>query len=272
MKSKLLKWSLFVSAIALFAFVGINLSTSDGEALSSSNTIAFGARPAFAEAQGRLRDVGISAYIDTGVTIDLEDVRGSFEAIEDETNDYIIGLVSVPGYGDEQDEVFHTHVYISTDGWLLAYYMDSDPASKIMDWKGYVNSGGTSLPTLLEHVLVEIAGDAGVPYELPSYYDFRFPNATHLMFVADFTEPRDYDYFSIELPTGLTYYETSWGLYRNAGCCVGPYWNIDGTTVAGSNTIFDNFIGWGTVQVSPNTEHLIEANYVFGLAVVYREQ
>lgn len=271
MKSKLLKWSLLIAVITLFAFVGRNLS-SDKSADSSPNTIAFGARPAFAEAQGRLTDVGISAYIDTGMTIDLDDLIGTFTAVEDQTADYIIGLVSVPGYGDEQNEVFHTHVYVSTDGWLLAYYMDTSPAAKIMDWKGYINSGGSSLPTLLELVLVDVASDAGVPYEAPTYYDFRYPNATHLMLVADFiaTAGNEYDHFQIELPSSLTYYETSWSVRNNY---YSSYWKINGTTVSGSEVPCHWCTAWGTTNMSVNTEHSIELQAgAGGLAVIYKEQ
>lgn len=218
-----------------------------------------------------LNDVGIAAYIDTGETIDLADVRGTYEVIEDETATYIIGSVAVPEYGDQQDEAFHTHVYVSVDGWLLAYYMDSDPASKIVDWKDYVNSSGGSMPTLFEKVLAKVASDAGVAYDPPTYYDFRFPNATHMMLIGDFTEPNNYDQFSVELPSANTYYETSWGLYRNYNaCCSNSYWNIDETTVSGSS-VCKFCIGYGMVQVSPDTEHWIGLNYSGGLVIVYRE-
>lgn len=242
-------------------------------ASSQSGVVAFGPKPAFAadgEANARLTDIGPAAYIESGQAIDLDDVSSVYETIEDQTADYIIGSVSLPDYGNEQDETFHVHAYIDTDGWLLVYFMDDTPAAKLIDWKAYINSSGTNITTLLEAALIKVASAADVAYEPPTFYHFDHPNATHMMFIADLTEPRDYDQFRVELPSGYTYYETSWGLYRNVGCCTTSFWQLDGTAVSGSN-LPSNTIGWGTVSLSPNQEHLIEINHTGGLVIVYRE-
>lgn len=263
--------NLFLAASSMIAAVLLMLILSLDTNASHNSTIAFGAQPAFASVPtAGLSDVGVSAYLDTGQTIDLDDLIGTFEIIEDQTADYIIGSVALPDYEDQQDEAFHVHAYVSTDGWLLVYFMDDTPVSKIIDWKAYVNSSGSSITTLLELAMVKVAGDAGVGYEQPTYYDFRYPNATHMMFIGDFTEPADYDSFRIELPSSNTYYESSWGLYRPYQCCFATFWKIDGTIVIGSE-INTGDIGWGSVDVSENHEHLIEINTTGGLAIVYKE-
>lgn len=243
---------------------------------SDTGVIAFGAQPAFAseavdgEASQQLSDIGMSAYLQSGQTIDLEELTGTFETIEAHTDRYIIGSVSLPEYGDQQGELFHVHVYADVDGWLLAYFMDDTPAAKIIDWKAYVNSSGTSVVTLLEQALSKVASEANVPFAPPTYYDFRYPDATHLMLIADITDPRVVDQFQIELPSSYVFHETSWGLYRYGYCCFESYWRLNGTAVSGSN-IPNDTIAWGTVPISSNDEHLIEFNYTAGLAIVYKE-
>jgi hypothetical protein len=264
-----MKRGILLATIGIIAAGIILFALSFNTDAANDGVIAFGARPAFAAVPtAGLSDVGVSAYLDTGQTIDLDDLTGTFEIVEDQTADYIIGTVSLPDYGDDQGETFHVHAYASTDGWLLVYFMDDTPASKIIDWKAYINSSGSSITTLLELGMIKVAGDAGVAYEQPIYYDFRYPNATHMMFIGDLTGIDVYDQFRIELPSSNTYYETSWGIHKT--WWYSGYWKIDGTTVAGSNPCQD-CSAWGIVTVSPNTEHLIELNYTGGLAVIYKE-
>lgn len=81
-------------------------------------------------------EAGISAYFKSATPVNLADVRSVYRVIEVETPDYIIGSVPVPDYGQER---FDVHLYVHRDGWFLAYYLTSDPVSKIFDWLSYVS-------------------------------------------------------------------------------------------------------------------------------------
>lgn len=240
---------------------------------SAPGVIQLGVSPAFAaeEAISGLNEAGMAVYINTGQAIDLVDLEGTFEIVEDQTADYIIGSISLPNYEDQQNERFHAHAYVNTSGWIMVYFMESEPAAKIIDWKGYVNSGSSSINTLLEIGLEKVASDVGVGADNPTFYDFSNPSATHMMIVADTTGIKQYDQFTIELPSGNSYQEISWGLYRNGGgtCC--SYFNIGGQTVAGSS-LSRGHIGYGVVDLAINQEHLVEINFPAGLVIVYREQ
>ncbi len=147
-------------------------------------------------------EAGISAYIQTADSITLSSVRGEFRTIETETADYIIGSVAVP----DHPEQFDVHVYVHTDGWILAYYVNTDPTSKIADVMARTVNG-----TKLETVLSIVAGAAGYPMIDVKYYDFRYPNATHILMVAeDHENGRD---FTIEMPIDFAYFERSWAFY-----------------------------------------------------------
>lgn len=227
--------------------------------------ITLGPRPVSAAANG-LNDVGISAYIKANETINLDDLNGTFRTIEDKTDTYIVGSVAVPDYS----ESFDTHVYVSVDGWLLAYYSDDTDASKIVDWKAYLNAGGVSITTLLEKVLRKVTSDAAVAFETPTYYDFRYPGATHMMFIADFTGGNQNDEFRVELPSEYTYYETSWGIYVTSSCCA-AHWMINGSNIMNSGTNLGGIV-FGDVTMSTDTEHTIGLDYPGGLVIIYREQ
>jgi hypothetical protein len=122
-------------------------------------------------------EAGISAWFQASTSIDLNNVKSAFRTIETENSDYILGSVSIDGYGESQD----VHVYVHTDGWILAYYMASDPVGKIFDWWAYHDGGQANITTKLENAITIVANEAGIPFDTATFYDFRYPNATNLM-------------------------------------------------------------------------------------------
>jgi hypothetical protein len=200
--------------IGVVAVVIVAVLFSGGNPAAPEATLALQAPPfahaAPAESTGAAPEVvallneeaGISAYMQTSAAIDLNQVRGEFRTIETETVDYIIGSVAVP----DHPEHFDAHVYVHTDGWILAYYMEDEATSKMVDVKAHtINS------TKLETVVSIIAGALGEVVTDLKYYDFRYPNATNILMVAE-----DYDNgadFTIELPPDYAYSERSWAVF-----------------------------------------------------------
>jgi len=239
-----------------------------------------------AEVQGIIEDeAGISAWFRTSSTINLNSVRSSFRTIEIETTDYILGSVPVPDY----DESWDAHVYVHKDGWILAYYLAQDPVGKIYDWKAYHNGGRTTISTKLENVIAVIANAAGFPFSTANvtYYDFRYPNATHLMLIVEWivSDYKASDSFQIKLPSNFAYYQRSWSLAHYGSDYYSGYhsWyllnNAEVKHLDGS--------GWqmaqgilSASQLSPDQYHVIEIKaeagwptiYAYGgLALVYRK-
>jgi hypothetical protein len=146
-------------------------------------------------------DAGISAYIQTSGPIDLSQVEGEFRTIETQTTEYIIGSVAVP----DHPEHFDVHVYVHSDGWILAYYMEDEATSKMVDVKAKTISS-----TKLETIVSIIAGAAGEAVSDLKYYDFRFPNATHILLVAE--DEQNGSSFTIEMPPDYAYSERSFAV------------------------------------------------------------
>ena len=182
-------------------------------------------------------EAGISAYLETSSPIDLSLVKNQFRTIEtEEEGEYIIGSVRVP----DHPEHFDVHVYVHSDGWILAYYMEEEATSKMVDVKAK-----TITSTKLETVVSIIAGTLGEAVIDLNYYDFRYPNAESILMVAeDHSSGRD---FTIEMPSEYGYSERSWAVY-NPGSHQGAKLYIDGSAPDADWT--GSGLGYGFIATS----------------------
>lgn len=177
----------------------------------------------FAQAQGSsapeslIQSAGISAYYSAGMTINLNGnlLRNQFRTIESETSEFLIGSIAVPGYGESED----VKVYISVEGWVMVYYLHTEPVSKIFDWNGTT--------TRLEIILNQLADVLGVVNPEIQFYDFRYPNATHILLVGETRQsPAGTDTFDITYPSDYTLYETSWYLRQQVLPGLNIFWMV----------------------------------------------
>ena len=148
-------------------------------------------------------EAGISAYVKAKDSIDLLSVKSALTTIERETPDYIIGTVAMSGHTEEQ----YPHVYVSTDGWIVAYYPNDRPSSWLLPWR-YYSGGSVSTTTLKETIAIVTSATGGTTTGL-KYYDFRYPNATKMMFIIESTS----GIFKITIPTSYTVYKVDWSHY-----------------------------------------------------------
>ena len=223
-------------------------------------------------------EAGISAYFQVTDGISLNLVRSQFRTIETETADYIIGSVPVPNYPETED----VHVYINKNGWVLTYYLNADPVGKIFDWLSY--DGISISTTRLRNVLAVIAGASGSPMPDVLYYDFRYPNATTLLLVADAQTTQGVDSFQINLPSSFGYFERSYSIGSNcAATSADAKISLDGSELHWVDCTWSGTAIWRTgegtltaAQLLPDTPHTFETNNPYsnstfgGLAIVYR--
>jgi hypothetical protein len=163
-------------------------------------------------------EAGIAAYVNVGRQITLNTVKPVYRSIEAEGETYIIGSVPSPGY----DESWDVHVYAHVDGWLVAYYLNNEPAVKIVDWASDSIDTG-KIQTHLEKVLTQMMGVVGARNTDVGYYDFRYPDATGLVLMADRMIADGTDQFQFEIPGELLALEGAWLLggydMNNGGEC-----------------------------------------------------
>ena len=216
-------------------------------------------------------EAGISAYVQAPVSITISSVASLFRTIEFSNTDYIIGSIAVPNY----DITYDVHVYIHRDGWVLVYYMKTDPASKVFDWRSY--NGTTIDTTVLRNVLLVVADGAGFSLPSVTYYDFRSPNATNLMLVAKKTSGDES--FQVTLPGSFVYYERSWSFASRVACYgSGGSLYLDGVVLKSHGQTGDFVFSYGGLslaQLLPDILHTFRVTIACdtalgGLALVYR--
>ena len=154
-------------------------------------------------------EAGVSAYVNTSQNIDLSKAIPCYRNIEYECDDYIIGSVELPDLPEDED----VHVYVSSDGWIVAYYLKDEPASKIMQWIGY-DGGGEITTTKLEDAISKMCTGIEIPYQQVKskikYYDFKYPDANRLMIIVDKMDVHGTDTFEFKIPGDYTVYKASW--------------------------------------------------------------
>jgi hypothetical protein len=156
-------------------------------------------------------EAGVSAYVNTSQSIDLNKAELCYRNIEYNCSDYIIGSVELPDLPEDED----VHVYVSADGWIVAYYLKDEPAGKIMQWIGY--NGSEINTTKLEDAISKMCTCVEIPYQQiksdTNYYDFKYPDANRLMIIVDRMDVYGTDKFEFKIPGEYEVYNASWSHY-----------------------------------------------------------
>lgn len=235
------------AAATLVVFLFAGLVFKNNQAASPAPVMALKAPAFYTEAKAASnsfignkldQEAGISAYF-KGSYIDLAQVESLFVVKETQTSDYIIGSVKVPSYSEH----YEPHVYVHKDGWILAYYMKDVPASKMVDLASWsINS------TILKNIVATVAGTAGIPFTDVTYYDFRYPNATNILLVAEGSD--NGDTFTLNIPSTYAYFERSWAqIYASNGCGGSDFW-LDSTNLASTPIRYSDHFGYGVISAA----------------------
>lgn len=152
-------------------------------------------------------EAGISAYVKASSSIDLNDAKSAFASIERETSDYIIGTVALAQHTEEQ----YPHVYVSTDGWVVAYYPKDRESSWILPWADY--AGGPIFSTTLSKAVGTVATSVGGTTNGLKYYDFRYPDATKMVIIVESITDGT-NFFKVTIPMTFSTYTVDWSHYN----------------------------------------------------------
>ena len=152
-------------------------------------------------------EAGIAAYVKASTSIDLNDTKSAFASIERETEDYIIGTVALAQHTEEQ----YPHVYVSTDGWIVAYYPKDRESSWILPWADY--AGGALSSTTLSKAVGNVATSVGGTTNGLKYYDFRYPDATKMVIIME-SITSGTNFFKVTIPTTFSTYAVDWSHYN----------------------------------------------------------
>ena len=208
-------------------------------------------------------EAGISAYVNTSQTIDLDKLKTIFTEVEEVGDNYIIGITPISDFGGDID----VHVYADTDGWIVAYFKADEPAAKIMQW-GTADVNNPVITTITTTTLRDAlykAGDAtgiGIPSAAIKYYDFEYPNADSMTLFVRTRATAGTNITQVEIPADYILYEASY--YHYACDLDDSKLKVDGTTVSDLprcvgcyKRAFDSYKG----AITTGTLHKIEISY-----------
>lgn len=229
-------------------------------------------------------EAGMSAYINIEKPIDFVALKKGFKsnmAIEEETHEYIIGVIKPPGYEKltELKEYMDVHFYIHQSGWIIAYLSKRTPASQMIDFVNYETQELSS--STLANVVIKLASIAGVSKTQPNYYHFVYPEATNLQLIADLQREEGQDTFSVEIPSSITVFEKSYihAAYNYASSIV----ELDGDEELDDWNFYQqwNFrsLAFDDEQFEADVNHIFRIHHnpysgdsssLVGLAIIYR--
>jgi len=223
-------------------------------------------------------EAGISAYVNTSQTIDLDKLKTIFTEVEEVGDNYIIGITPISDFGGDID----VHVYADTNGWIVAYFTKDEPAAKIMQWGKDTDVNNPQITeittTTLEDAIIKAADAAGILWAVRDikYYDFEYPNANGMTLFVRTRATEGTNITQVEIPATYTLYEASYYhyIYYMAGYYSYRYWDsklkVDGTIISDASTsgcgncyqrrwwrAFDSYKG----AITTGTLHTIEISY-----------
>lgn len=167
------------------------------------------------------QEAGMSTYANVGASMDLLKAKTVFKSIEKETSDYIVGSVSLPALPETDD----VHCFVHKDGWIVIYYLKTEPVSKIIDWNYY--SGGQLTKNKLQVGLEKMALALGATVTNASYYNFQYPYGDKWMIMIETQESVGTDSFNLKIPSPFTIYERSWLHNVATGTLTGAQLSLD---------------------------------------------
>ncbi|MFC1925705.1 hypothetical protein ACFLW2_03295 [Chloroflexota bacterium] len=160
-------------------------------------------------------EAGISAYVQVSGTPDLDDVATIFDHVEDVSENHIIGTVPISNFGGNVS----VHLYADVNGWIVAYFLRTEPASLMMQWSGTDtdNPNVTSIKTTLEDAIIECCNTIGSGYGSLGYYDFKYPDANGITIFARTNAATGSCFSYAKVPSSYTLYEASYYHYNYGG-------------------------------------------------------
>ena len=155
---------------------------------------------------------GLSAYVKLEQRIKItEELSRIFERIEDVGGNYIIGTVKVTNFvGD-----VYPHLYVDTEGWVVAYFLSNEPASLVMHWSGNAYDPNPFIGSTLEEALARACQALKVQLPAVSYYDFRYPKANNILILLSVLPTSGTKNMYVKIPSTYKLYSVSYFMY---GC------------------------------------------------------
>jgi len=280
---------LIASSVAIYSAIDVEKGIDEGGGKGAIALVApsfirvAGAAEAMGDGSAFPEDeAGISAYVNTSQTIDLEKLKTIFTEVEEVGDNYIVGLTPIPDFGGD----INVTVYADTSGWIVAFFKNDEPAAMMMQWGKDTDVNDSVITeitsTTLEDAINKAADAADILWTVKDvkYYDFEYPDADGMTLFIRTRATDGTNMTQVEIPATYTLYEASYYnyIYYQCGRYSGytGHWDsklkVDGTTVSEALTSFTSFTGYSDYYwrrafdsyggyITAGTLHKIEISY-----------
>ena len=225
-------------------------------------------------------DAGIAAYVKVSESIELAKVVLICDYVEEMTTTYFIGYLL-----NSDGQI--TRLYVGADGWVIPYYLNNEQARLIVRWNKLSDYDPTietvTAMNTLEEVISKVCTNLEINYDTIKseikYYDFEFPDATHMVIIYDIAHGETENSFELLIPSDfVTVYESSWSfytdykasLYLNGGClctCAYPVSYPEAICSGSTNLNYNTPYQIGVRNLETGSEYTSGVGWVF----VYRK-
>jgi hypothetical protein len=178
-------------------------------------------------------EAGISAYVNVGKSINITEAVKAFTQTEELSQTHAIGIIPI----DNKRGTMDVHVYVDTSGYIVAYFKNTEPASKIIKWSGMDFNNPKIEDFTTNAAIKELCTKIDVYYldikDNIKYYDFEYPDAKKMVTFLNARSSGGDEYTHIFIPGKYKLYEASYSLIGRymGGSSYYSYLYIDGTVI-----------------------------------------
>jgi hypothetical protein len=154
-------------------------------------------RPAFAQTGSFLdQEAGIAAYVKLQNQVHLESAKQAFKIIEQDTSSFVVGIVEI------SNAPLNPHVFISSDGWVVAYFLRDESVGNAWAY----GHGFRPPDDVLARALTQVSSTVGGTPASFSYFDFEHPGANRVSVINALDS---YTEFEVQIPSGFQVLEAA---------------------------------------------------------------
>ena len=159
-------------------------------------------------------EAGISAYVNVNQSINITEAVKAFTQTEELSQTHAIGIIPI----DNKRGTTNVHVYVDTGGYIVAYFKDTEPASKIIKWSG-MDFDNPKIDFTTNAAIKAVCDKIDVYYpdikDDIKYYDFKYPDAKKMVIFLNARSSPGNEYTHIFIPSKYRLYNASYSLIDN---------------------------------------------------------
>ena len=229
---------LIASSVAMYGYSGIEvgkgISEGCGKGVISLMPPPFIGVAGAVEAMGGNAfpedEAGISAYVNVNQSINITEAVKAFTQTEELSQMHAIGIIPV----DNKRGTVNVHVYVDTGGYIVAYFKNTEPASKIIKWSGMDFNNPKMEDFITNTAIKAMCGKIDVYYldikDDIKYYDFEYPDAKKMVTFLNARSSGGDEYTHTFIPGRYRLYEASYSLISDTSNR--NYLCVDGKRIA----------------------------------------